>query len=718
MSAETLAAPRATVPELRESLIGLDGVHCAACVARVQRSLAGEVESCEIDLASRIARVRHDPRRLTLRQLIKRLTAEGFQPRALAMDEAENDPARDARIRRRALGRIGVAVIGAMQVMMFAWPGYFDDIPDAGIDELLRMAQLLVATPVVLWAGWPFFEQSVRALAARNLTMDVPVAASLVIAFTASAWRTFAGEGQLYFDAATMFVALLLAGRYLEAATRAKASERLHRLAQAAPVMAQRLHGQIMEIVPITQLTQGDRVRVLPGEALPVDGTLEDVAELDEALLTGESRPVLRKVGEFAMAGSLNLSQRPLVMRTVAAGAGTRVAGILGLLQRAAAVKPRVQHVADRVAAHFTLAVLLLAALGGVLAIPNGADAVIGVVISVMVASCPCALSLAVPAALAAATSRLAARGVLVARADRLLRLADVDTVLMDKTGTLTHASLQVQRVQPLYDVDAAQALRIAATLEAGLPHPIAQAFAGMGDGVIAEKLRVEPGRGVEGCLDGRNFRLGPAALDVAAQDPALTWVSLSDENKTLAHFGLSSAPRAEAAAVVRALQDQQLHVALLTGDSHVAALHAARVAGIGNIAARQSPDDKLEHLRALQQRGRVVLAVGDGLNDAPFLAAADVSAAMPKGATVTQARADLLLVNDRLDGLLLARSVARQARQRVRENLLWAVTYNLAVLPIAFLGDLPPALAAAGMSLSSLLVVANALRLRLPEPS
>lgn len=701
----------------RELIVALDGMHCAACVTRVQRALEGHAESCDVELTSRTVSIRHDPRRSSAAMLIRRLRAAGFEPHPLIAADETFDAAARRRARRLGLARIGVAVIGAMQVMMLAWPGYFEGARDADIDDLMRAAQALVATPVVFWAGWPFLVQAARALAMRELTMDVPVAASVLIAWLASLARVLAGSGDLYFDAATMFVALLLIGRHLEAATRARASERLTALAQASPGSAMLIVGEGRAApVPITELVAGDRVRVAPGEMLPVDGRLECAAELDEALLTGESLPVLRHAGDTALAGSFNLSTHPLVLEVIATGARTQVAGILRLLRRAAARKPRLQQFADRVAAHFTLVVLLLAALAGIHALADGSDAAISVVIAVLVASCPCALSLAVPAALAAATSRLAERGVLVAHADRLLRLAEVDTVLFDKTGTLTQPNLQVQRVRTEGPISETQVLTLAATLEQGLVHPIARAFAGIEPQGRLRSQHVQTGLGVSGEIDGRAYRLAPAAAGVTAQDPELTWISLWQDTHCLGHLGLAAALRPQAASVVKALRRCVGEVALLTGDSEAAARHVARLTGIDTLKARQSPEDKLAHLRALQASGATVLAVGDGLNDAPFLAAADVSAAMSEGSAIAQARADLLLVNDRLEGLLLARTVAGQTRRRVRQNLAWAVAYNAAVLPLAFVGQLAPWMAAAGMSLSSLLVVGNALRLRLPR--
>ncbi|TDU31647.1 Cu2+-exporting ATPase [Panacagrimonas perspica] len=693
--------------------LALDGVHCARCENRLRDLIGGRIATLELDLVSRTAALTPRAGGPSLAQLLLELKNAGFEPRVLG----EDDPVVTMRpARRRDMARIGVAIIGAMQVMMFAWPSYFDGVPDPTIASLMRWAQFAVAIPVVAYAGWPFLAGAARTLRARTLTMDVPVALSLVMATAVSAWRTFDGSGPLYFDTATMFVALLLTGRHFESATRAQATQRLRQLAEGPPATARRIEGDEICIVKTLLLSPGDRVSVAPGEALPVDGQVEQPAEFDESLLTGESRPVTRARGDTAFAGSLNVGASPIVLRTLAGVGRTRSSEILHLLRRAAARKPAVQQRADQVAGWFTLAVLVLAAAGAALAARSGADAALSVALAVLVASCPCALSLAVPACLAAATSRLAAHGVLVTRADRLLKLAQADTALLDKTGTLTHARLHLDRIDPLRGATAQQVLRIASSLESGLRHPIALAFFAAASGSAATQVRVEAGRGVEGFVDGRRYRIGPATERIAGQDDALTWITLSDEQGSLAHFGLSAPVRDEAFETIDRLDRLGLRVELLTGDTTAPARRIASALRIPKFAAGQTPEDKLARLRALQAQGGVVLCVGDGLNDAPFLAAADASFAMPGGSAVAQARADFVLVSDRLDGLPLAIDVARQVRKRIRQNLAWAALYNLSVLPLAMVGWLPPWLAAAGMSLSSLVVVANAMRLRLPE--
>ncbi|HKY93620.1 MAG TPA: HAD-IC family P-type ATPase, partial [Nevskiaceae bacterium] len=403
-----VTAPGAGPAGTRDVLIALEGLHCAACVERVKGVLWDRVDRFDVDLATRTVLVAIPHDRAVLARLLSDLKRNGFQPRLLEDDGA---PFAATRSRRRELARIGVAAIAAMQVMMLAWPTYFGSVPDGGVDQLLRWGQLLIAAPSLAWCAWPFMVGAARTLRSRRLSMDVPVAASVLIAFAASAFRTLTGEGVLYFDAATMFVSFLLIGRHLESATRAMASERLRRLASDAAPVAQRRAEAIWETVPVSSLSAGDHVRVMPGEVVPVDGTLETLAELDESLLTGESRPVVRRWGDAALAGSLNVSRAPIEVHATRTGADTWRSGIARLLVRAQAERPRTQQVADRVAAHFTFVVLLLAGAGGAWAARQGVDAGLGVVLAVLVASCPCALSLSVPAALASATARLATRG-------------------------------------------------------------------------------------------------------------------------------------------------------------------------------------------------------------------------------------------------------------------------------------------------------------------
>ncbi len=699
--------------------VALDGLHCAACAARAEKAIAGGAREVHVDVAARSLRFRYEPAVTQLSGLLAALERSGLEPRLLAVPD---DTDHGQRRQRLSLARIGVATICAMQVMMLAWPSYFgvDSGPD--LEPLLRWAQLSLSIPGVLWAGWPFLSAAATSLRERALDMNVPIALALLAAFAASALRTVAGDGELYFDTATMFVWFLLIGRHLEGRSRDKAHAHLRLLAARRALTAQRRVGRSVETIAIDALAIGDVAIVVPGETLPADGRLiERAAELDEALLSGESRPVVHAVGDTVLAGSLNLGSTALALEVERLGRDTVLAQIAGLLDNASRDKPRVQRIADRLAGHFVAVVLLLAVLGAGLALGNGADGerAFGIALAVLVASCPCALSLAVPAALAASTSRLARHGVLVANAGALTTLADIDTVLFDKTGTLTRNDMVLRRVFSLDGSELSRATEIAAALERGSRHPIASAFATVATGLDAESVQQTPGAGIEGRIADEQWWLGapdsaPWPIIVptnAGQRPDDTLIVLCNARAAVALFILNTRLRDEASAVVQALGERSVQVELLSGDGAEAVAAVAGRLGITRHAARQTPAGKLAHLQSLQQHGRRVLAVGDGLNDAPLLAAANVSAAMANGAALTQSRADLLLLGDSLRLLPLALEVAQTTRRRIRENLGWALGYNLLVLPLAMTGHLAPWLAAAGMSVSSLLVVSNALR-------
>ncbi|WP_051277853.1 heavy metal translocating P-type ATPase [Solimonas flava] len=697
----------------REVLLGLDGMHCGACVARVERLLAPHASQVQVNLAGRTVQFRFAPEIEPLSSILALLDGEGYTPRVLAQDVRINGDRRGA---REQLARIGVAVLCSMQVMMLAWPTYGSDA--AGIDpsvlQLLRWTQWLFATPCVIYGGWPFLAGAARALRARRVDMDVPIAVSIVVAYLVSAWRVLAGSGELYFDSATMFVMLLSGARFLEGRSRARAAGHLRRLVGMRKLTATRVGESGEQTVPLAQVVLGDVLKVAPGEAVPVDGALLDLAaELDEALLSGEAKPVLHRRNERLLAGSVNVGAAPLRLRAEALGSQTWLAQITAVLQRAERERPPFQQVLDRFAGVFSLLILMLAAGTAWAWWSHDHEHALSAALAVLVASCPCALSLAGPLAFAAGSGQLARRGVLVARPRSLGRLADVDTVVFDKTGTLTRSQPVVEHVEVLGTETAERCLAIAAALERELTHPLAQAFRRYEQNLPAREVRSAPGRGVAGLVEGRRYWIGAAdGLSAGAGEAAATLLALRDEQQTLARFALQAPPRPEAAAAVAALRRQGIDVRLLTGDAEAPAQALARLVGITEVHARMRPEDKLEHVRQLQAQGRVVMAVGDGINDAPLLAGADVACAMPQGAALAQARADLLLVDESLRALAGAPTLARDIRRRVQQNIGWALLYNVAVLPLAMAGALAPWMAALGMSASSLIVVLNALRL------
>jgi Cu2+-exporting ATPase len=698
-----------------DALIALDGMHCAGCAARAERLLAGKVERPQVNIGARTVSFRWRPASIAISSILQLLDEAGLQPRVLAQ---EQDLLLEQLARRKVFLRLGIAAICAMQVMMLAWPSYSNAAVEPDIQRILRWAQLIIASPGVLWAGWPFFTGAFAALRSRTANMDVPVALALAAAYGVSTLRTLLGSGDLYFDTATMFVSLLLTGRFLEQRTRAIAGDRLRLLAGRRALTALRRKGGsgITESVPIGVLATGDIVVVPPGETLPADGCLiESGALTDESLLTGESRPVSHKIGDTVVAGSINMSETALCLRVTRIGTDTTLAQITRLLDNGVARSSTAQRWADRIAAGFVLIIIVLAALTFAWNLHHGIDLALATAMAVLVASCPCALSLATPIVVAAGTSKLAANGVLTANPDALLSLTEIDTVVFDKTGTLTVPEMMLLHTRLQGGLDESRCIANAAALERESRHPIAKAFQALSSELTAAEVRHIPGVGVEGQIAGRSYRLGVAGNDGLADarvTTGTTVVELATEAGVLARFELGARLRADATTTINALRQRGLKLIILSGDDEAATSSLAGQLRVDEYASRQTPAGKLAYLHKLQARGCRVLAVGDGINDAPLLAAADLSAAMPNGSAITQSKADLVLVGDALGGLMNSLDIADCVKQRVRENLLWALIYNLAVIPLAATGALAPWMAAAGMSMSSLLVAANALRL------
>ncbi len=709
---------------LRESMLLVEGVRCTGCVWLIERALGAlpGVSSVQVNAGARRARIVWDATRCSLPVILDAFTRAGYT--ASPLDAAALDDARRHES-RAALKRLIVAAFGAMQAMMYAsalYLGAFDGT-DTATRDLFRWFGLLVATPVVFYSARPFFAGALRSLQARRLGMDVPVALAIALIYGASVIEALVGGAEVYFDSVSMFVFFLLIGRYLEMRARHRAGDLSDALARLTPAVADRYGSDgRLERVGAVELIAGDRVHVAEGSAVPADGLLaSERCRVDEALLSGESRPLDKRRGEALIAGSI-LVEGPAELLVQRVGADTVLAGIVALVTRAQTERPRLAEAGERAAAHFVARILALAtltAIGWSLVDPARAFTA---TLAVLVVSCPCAFALAVPAALTRALAVLARNGVLVVRSDAIERLAQASHVVFDKTGTLTDPQLALERVTMLAerataDGDTDQALTLAAALARGSRHPVARAIAQAATSrptPPVEALRAQAGGGLEGSIGGRRLRLGHArfALPDAVFDPALdASVVLADAGGPIAAFHLTERLRTDAAEAVAALREDGLELEIASGDaaSKVAAI-AARL-GIAKWHARQSPADKLARLTALRAQGAHVIAVGDGINDAPVLAGADVAVALASGAELAQASSDVVLSGQRLAALPEARRIARQTLAILRQNQRWALGYNLSVVPLGALGVIPPWLAAIGMSMSSLVVVLNALR-------
>lgn len=707
----------------REVTVHLEGLHCAACVWLIENSLAclpGVREVC-VSLETARAQIHFSWALTPLSALLSAFQRIGFTPRPLSF--VSEDGFADSE-RRIALRRLAVAGLGMMQVMTFAVSMYFGSghgmAPN--LEQLLRYVSLIVATPVVLYAARPFFIGAWRALRARSAGMDVPVAISIGAAYLWSVGATLLGRGTVYFDSAVMFTFFLLVGRYVEMSLRHRAGRQHDCLVRLLPESVLRVSRQGAERVTPDELQPGDHVRVLAGERLAADGLiLSGVSEIDESLLTGESNPRLCRPGDSLVAGTLNINGI-LDVAVTRVGADSTLASVSRLLDRAQAARPPLADLADRVAGWFVAVILLLAVLVGVYWWHVDAARAFPSVLAMLVVTCPCALSLATPAALAAATTRLAGRGVLVTRTRALERLARTDRVIFDKTGTLTRGEPRIARIEILSPrLSQEQCLALAAALESFSTHPIARAFAALTPEAGLGQVAVQPGCGIEGWLNGMRYRIGRAEYvqpgissphPSSAEESAQILLLLADSHGLLARFFLADALRADARETLEYLRASGRVAEIASGDRSAVVNACAARLGVTQARGEMSAAGKFEHVRALQSAGHRVLMVGDGVNDAPVLAAADVSAAVGSATDLARVSADIILLGDGLTGLVDSCETSRRMLTIIRENLAWALIYNLTAVPLAAAGLLRPWMAAIGMSISSVLVVLNAVRI------
>jgi len=702
----------------------IQGVHCAACTWLIENTLSriAGVRSIEVNPVTTRAALCWDPSKVNLAALLQEIDRIGYTPVPFTAQATQRATEKEA---RHALRRLLLAGLGMMQVSSYAiamYAGAFQGM-DPSIHEFFRLISLLVATPVVLYSGAPFFAGFWRAFQARHMSMDVPVSIAIAAAWSASVWNTFLGTGEVYFDSATMFVFFLSGTRYLEAAGRHRAFDLTHALAQHIPSTTVRLTESGREEIGVPELEQGDVVLVAKGTAFPADGILLDSdAEVDESMLTGESMPVARQAGDTVAAGTLNAGNTALKVRVDRLGKDTVLAQIGRLVMQAGSNRPELVQITDRIASVFVSVVLLIAVATGIYWWQIDASRAFPIVLSILVVTCPCALALATPAALTIATSALARKGFLIRRGQALQTLAKVNHVVFDKTGTLTENALQIEQTVTGKTSTSEFALNVAASLEASSAHPIARAFRQRNDVKPAEHLLHVAGGGLEGRVGSEIFRIGTAdfagALSSAQGSELRTdnakqrTVYLGSNRGLLARFTISEKLRTGAAELLRRLMQLGIRVTVASGDQYPAVAAMAARIGATDCRGGMLPEDKLALVRELQGKGEIVAAAGDGINDSPVLAGANVSIAMGNGASIAQHSADCIWLGHQLTDLDSAFVIARRTMHIVRQNLAWALAYNLTAIPLAMTGMLAPWMAALGMSLSSLLVMLNALRL------
>lgn len=712
-----------------ESTIVFEGMHCAACAVTIEQALRASpgVREAEVSAASHRGRVVWEEGATLPSRWMQAVQRSGYAP--LPAHDAFGSARRQAET-RRMMWRLGVAGLCMMQVMMYATPEYFTAPGEMEPDtvRLLRWAQWVLSIPVLLFSCQPFFRNALLDLKLRRVSMDLPVALGMAITFVVSMLGTFEPDGvfghQVYFDSLTMFVFFLLTGRWLELRLRDRTAGALEALMHRLPESVQRRSADgDWTRVSVRRVRVGDVLRVLPGEAFPADGVLLDGhTSVDEALLTGESTPLARGVGERVIAGSHNLGAA-VELRVEQVGADTRYAQIVALMEQASTAKPRIARLADRLAKPFLIFVLLAAGAAVAWWWPTDPGRALMIAVAILVVTCPCALSLATPAAMLASAGALARRGVLVRRLQALEELAEVDTVVFDKTGTLTRDAFVLAELRVREGATRAQVLTLAAELARGSLHPVSRALVraaedegpGAGPAPRLTALREVAGQGVIGqpAAGGPELRLGSAAFCGLGELPAAGPAShLADGQGWLASFEFREDVRADARATIDALHAQGLRVRLLSGDQPQAAARVGQSLGIDEARGGCTPADKLAALQQAQAGGARVAMVGDGLNDGPVLAAANVSFAFGRAVPLARAQSDFVVLGDRLQLVAQTQRQAHRTMRVVRQNLAWAAAYNAIGVPLAMMGWVSAWLAGLGMAASSLLVVLNALRL------
>lgn len=713
--------------QLSLSLI-VEGITCAACAWLIEKQLQNfsGINQANLNLSQHRLYITWDQNQSPLSEIIALIYKLGFKAKPYSPDAAQQQLEAEQKL---AMRRLVLAALGTMQAMMFAVPLYVGDW--AGIfvkfETYFRFASLAITTPVVLYSAKPFFKAFWRDIKTRHLTMDVPVSIAIGGAYIASVWSTFTGGHEVYFDSVCMFTFFLLLGRFLENRARIGSAEAGNQLGSILPRSAIKLSANNEEaIVPVTQLEVGDTVRIPAGQTIPADGTISNgTTNIDESIMTGEFVPVGKKLGDEVIAGSLNV-HNPIDVEVTALGNDMRLSTVMSLLNRAAQEKPKVAKMADVIAQYFVMAVLIMSVVvftSWYFIAPNNA---FWITLSVLVATCPCALSLATPTALTAATSAMRKQGILITRGHVFETLTHSRRIILDKTGTLTLGQLTIDEVKLSNEAfnqnfNNESVLTLAASLEAHSSHPIASAFKNI-PAAKADNVQVEQGQGISGEVEGKLYRLG--VTDFALPNSAESapdnghWITLSQsinsEFKALAWILVNDEVHPQAAGAVQSLKQMGLTTEMLSGDQSDQVSAVSKQLNLDKAQGSVSPEGKLQYISQITESNPddASIMVGDGINDVPVLAKAPVSIAVGSASDLAKTHADVILVANQLNRLPQLLNHSRKAKRIIRQNLAWSLIYNGSMLPLAALGFVPPYAAAIGMSASSLVVVFNALRL------
>ncbi len=703
--------------DIKEITLTVEGLTCAACAWLIEKSLRNTqgIHFINVNATSNRITIKWIDAQIKLSDILKRISNLGYSASPFQADQHELMYNKQLKSYFRRLGLAGLAT---MQVMMFAvalYSTWFGDMEEM-YRQLFRWVSLIVATPVLLYSAQPFYSNALRNLRTRTLGMDVPVSIALLGAYTASAYATMTGTGEVYFESISMFTFFLLFGRYLELRARKKTSELSANMAKLIPNMALRVDkDKIEKLIPTKQLEINDHVIVKIGEVIPCDGIIvTGETSVDESMLTGEFLPITKLVDSGVYTGSLNVEQTITVCVTKT-HKHNLISEIIRLQNTAQSSKPQISILADKISRYFVLALLIISAGTYLFWLGHDPDKAFWVTLSVLVATCPCALSLATPTALTCATSFLSQRGILIRKEHVLESLTKVNEIAFDKTGTLTKGAFTLTNIKSDSELQENELLRIATSLEQHSTHPIASAFKSNIEKIQFNTTENHIGLGITGTLGDDTYKIGSSTFTQqtsSKSDGKEIVVYLIKNNHLIARFYIQDEIRENVATTLDYIANIGLDVTLLTGDTENNTNKVIEGLAITNKKTSQSPKSKLAYINQQQAQGKLMLMVGDGVNDAPVLSAATVSVAMGEGSDLAKNSADVVLLTTDFIAMKYMLATATKTYKIIKQNLMWALGYNSLILPLAMSGSVPPYIAVIGMSLSSLLVIGNSLRL------
>ena len=704
----------------------VDGISCAGCVRGIEKKLdtLEGLQSAVVNATSKRAEISWDPKKIGLGNIIEFFYRIGYP--AYPFDARDRQQKLEKE-RKRGLQRLGISLLLSAQIMMFTIALYVGDARgmSASTAYYFQWVCLLLSLPLMSYCALPFFGNALRAIKNRHMGMDVPVSIALLLAFSASCWAIYSRNGDVYFESIAMFCSLLLLSRFLELNARIKVTSLFDDIARAIPKLTHRFTNTgKLESVAVTALSPGDRIVVKPGEIAPVDGeVVAGNTAMDEAVLSGESEPVLKTIGDKVLGGSVN-KQSPVELVVEKISEDSFVSEILRLTQRAHSTKPRATVIADRLSGWFISGVLLIAASVAIYWFNTDPSRVIPVTIAVLVITCPCALALATPAAMIVASGKLLQSGIALTNPRVLETLNDASVFVFDKTGTLTTGDLELINITACDELDREAALAIAAGLSAHSEHNIANAVQEKADRTEhASRITNFPGFGIRGDISGKTYWFGSADFlrdhasvpekELLANSSGEKASYLASENRILAVFEFFDSAQQGVLPLLKELREKNIDARILSGDSASVTTRLGKQLGIEQSIGNLKPHEKLEELNKIRADGGTPVVIGDGINDAPMLAQGTISIAVRNATDLAKRNADLILLRDDLTAISRALAISKKTLAIIRQNIVWAILYNTCALPLAILGYVEPWIAALGMSLSSLIVVVNATRLK-----